>query len=52
MKTQSLSSVALLKEESMGMIELVKNLANCSWQKSAGLFSGKQTLFTPKGIMS
>ncbi len=44
MKTQSLSSVALLKEESMGMIESVKNLANRSWQKSADMFSGKQSL--------
>ena len=44
MKTQSLSLMPLLKEESMGMIESVKKLANRSWKKSAEIFSGQKTL--------
>ncbi len=44
MKTQSLSAVALLEEENIGMIESVKMLANRSWKKTAGMFSGQKSL--------
>lgn len=44
MKTQRLSSVALREEEHMETIEPVPIPKERSWQKSAGMFSGKQSL--------
>lgn len=44
MKTQSLFLMPLLKDESIGMIESVKKLANRSWKKSAEIYSGQKTL--------
>lgn len=44
MNTQRLSSVALPEEENIGMIESVPIPTERSWQKSAGMFSGKQSL--------
>ncbi len=44
MKTQSLFLMPLLKDESIGMIESVKKLANRSWKKQVEIYSDQKTL--------